>query len=510
MDPLIRRVAPVLLSALAGGALSLAFPPRGWWWISLPAIALFLLQTRRCEGVFSGGMTGLAFGLSFFGFLMPWLSELGLIAFIPPVIVLSVFPALYAVLMVRSVSLPPSRWWVRAVGGWALMEWVRVRWPLGGLEWGMSGYALSEWAPPRSAARWIGASGWTVLVVAAAAALTLLALRHTRRGPAFRVAGVVALLLGLVLVGGSLWPTQTGGTVVRVAVVQGNNPCPGEHCPNERYQIYQNHLRLTRTLQPGSVDLVIWPEGSTGSWTADPINAPEVGEAMGAEAARIGAVLLAGGDRPLNDTHWANANVVFDQTGRLVGEYHKQHPVPYGEYIPARSLFKWVENLHADLPSRDMLRGEGPVLWDLGFGRFGSVISFEGSFARYGRENAREGAGLLILATSQESYPYSVASDQFIGITRMRAAELGMPLIHTAVTGRSTLISPTGETGPRTALAEEALLIGEVQTRAADQGPTLYVRLGDWVQTLAIASLGWEILHGMYRRRYPSRRRFPR
>jgi len=103
-----------------------------------------------------------------------------------------------------------------------------------------------------------------------------------------------------------------------------------------------------------------------------------------------------------------------------------------------------------------------------------------------------------------------VASDQFIGITRMRAAELGMPLIHTAVTGRSTLISPTGETGPRTALAEEALLIGEVRTRAPGQGPTLYVRLGDWVQTLAIASLAWEILHGLYRRRYPSRRRYPR
>jgi len=321
---------------------------------------------------------------------------------------------------------------------------------------------------------------------------------------------MVTLLLGLLLIGGSLWPPHTKGEVVRVAVVQGNNPCPGEHCPNERYQIYQNHLRLTRTLQPGSVDLVIWPEGSTGSWTADPINAPEVGEAMGAEAARIGAVLLAGGDRPLNDTHWVNANVVFDQTGRIVSEYHKQHPVPYGEYIPARSVFKWVENLHADLPSRDMLRGEGPVLWDLGFGRFGSVISFEGSFARYGRENAQEGAGLLILATSQESYPYSVASDQFIGITRMRAAELGLPLIHTAVTGRSTLISPTGETGPRTALAEEALLIGEVRTRAPSQGPTLYVRLGDWVQTLAIASLAWEILHGMYRRRYPSRRRIPR
>ena len=100
-----------------------------------------------------------------------------------------------------------------------------------------------------------------------------------------------------------------------------------------------------------------------------------------------------------------------------------------------------------------------------------------------------------------------MASDQFIGITRMRAAELGMPLIHTAVTGRSTLITPTGETGPHTALAEEALLIGEVHTRAESQGPTLYVRLGDWVQILAITALVWESLHATYRRRYPSRHR---
>lgn len=502
-----QRVAPILLSAVAGGALSLAFPLRGWWWISVPAIALFLLQTRRLQTVPAAILAGFAFGISFFGFLMPWLGELGLIALIPPVVVLSVWPALYTALMAKAADLPVSRWFIRAVGGWALMEWIRVRWPLGGLEWGMSGYSLSEWAPARGAARWIGASGWTVLLAAAAAVVVLLATRHSRQAASFRLAAGVAGLLVLLLVSGALWPPQVEGAVIRVAVVQGNNPCPGKHCANERYQTYQNHLRITRTLEPGSVDLVIWPEGSTGSWTADPINAPEVGEAMGAEAARIGAVLLAGGDRPLNDTDWVNANVVFDQTGKIVSEYHKQHPVPYGEYIPARSWFRWVENLHADLPSRDMVRGDGPVLWDLGFGPFGSVISFEGSFARYGRENAREGAGLLILATSQESYPRSVASDQFIGITRMRAAELGMPLIHTAVTGRSTLITPTGETGPRTALAEEALLIGEVRARSAEQGPTLYVRLGDWLQLLAIALLLGEAVQSRFRRRYSSRHR---
>lgn len=471
--------------------------------MSVPAVAVFLLQTRRLSTLPSAALAGAVFGLSFFGLLLPWLGELGLIALLPLLALLSLWPALYGMFLSRAADLSSSQWIIRAVGGWALMEWLRVRWPLGGLEWGLSGYALSAWSPPRSAARWIGATGWTVVIAAVAAALVVLATRHHRRGRPWRLPASVGAVTVLLLVFGALWPPEVEGETVRVAVVQGNNPCPGRHCANERFQTYENHLRITRSLEEGSVDLVIWPEGSTGSWTADPVNAPEVGAAMGAEAARIGAVLLAGGDRPLNDTHWVNANVVFDQTGRIVGEYHKQHPVPYGEYIPARRWFKWVETLHEDLPSRDMLAGDGPVLWDLGFGRFGSVISFEGSFARYGRENAQAGAGLLILATSQESYPYTVASDQFIGITRMRAAELGMPLIHSAVTGRSTLIAANGDTGPRTALAEEALLVGEVQARSSEQGPTLYVRLGDWLQTLAILTLMGDLLRSVYRRRYP-------
>lgn len=483
----------------------MAFPPRNWWWLTVPAIALFLLQTRRTPTAPSAAAAGLVFGGSFFGLLLPWLGELGIIALIPLVVLLSLWTAPFSLFISRAADLSAYRWFVRAVGGWALMEWLRIRWPLGGLEWGMSGYSLSDWGPARSAARWIGASGWTVLVVAVAAALVLLANRQFHGPGAGRVAIGVAGAVTFLLVCGALWPPLVEGETIRVAVVQGNNPCPGEHCPNERYQTYENHLRLTRTLEEGLTDLVVWPEGSTGSWTADPINAPEVGEAMGAEAARIGAVLLAGGDRPLDNASWVNANVVFDQSGRIVGEYLKQHPVPYGEYIPGRSWFGWVENLHEDLPRRDMRRGDGPKVWDLGFGPFGSVISFEGSFARYGRENAQAGAVLLILATSQESYPYTQASDQFIGMTRMRAAELGMPLIHSAVTGRSTLITATGEAGPRTALAEEALLLGELQTRAAAQGPTLYVRLGDWVQLGAMATLLAELLRSMYRSRYPRR-----
>ena len=168
----------------------MAFPIRSWWWATVPAIALFLLQTRRINSLLTAAAAGLAFGGAFFGLLIPWLAELGVIAFIPPLVVLSFFPAVYAVFMARSAELSSYRWFVRAVGGWALMEWIRVRWPLGGLGWGMAGYPLSEWSPPRAAARWIGASGWTVLVAAAAAALALLGRpNRTRNAESLRLAG---------------------------------------------------------------------------------------------------------------------------------------------------------------------------------------------------------------------------------------------------------------------------------------------------------------------------------
>ena len=56
-------------------------------------------------------------------------------------------------------------------------------------------------------------------------------------------------------------------------------------------------------------------------------------------------IQLGYGDRPISDTEWINANVVFDETGAIVTEYRKRHPVPFGEYIPARPLFDWIPEL---------------------------------------------------------------------------------------------------------------------------------------------------------------------
>lgn len=468
---------PIIIAALAGLALTLAFPPVGAAWLAVPAVALFLWCARR-----RGWWVGLAFGLGFFGTLFPWLAELGLVAFLPLLLLQAAFLGVFGGLLYRARTWPDWVWWVAAVGGWGLMEFTRERYPLGGFAWGMLGYPVGAYALTRNATGWIGTSGWSIVIVMVAAGLVLVAERRSWR-PLLAAVGVILLLAAAGLA------TQPGpeGPEVLVAVVQGNEPCLGYHCPGERRQIFESHLALTTGLE--EADLVVWAEGSTG-FDADPVLDPAVGAAIGAQARRLGAWFLVGGDRPIDDATWVNANVIFSPEGEIVDEYQKRHPVPFGEYIPARSLFDWIPALAA-VP-RDMIRGEEPKVFDMGFGRVGSVISFEGSFARYTRQTVGSGAQLLVVATSQASYPRSNASDQFLAMTRMRAAELGVDVIHVAVTGRSAIFTGGGEFAGVSPLAEPATLVAPVRIRTA--GPTLYTRWGEWVQGVAVLAMFGTVL----------------
>lgn len=455
--PTLKAVKAVVL-VLTGAIVSvLAFPPFGPGLLIIPGIALFLWGLRLVDSRRQGLLLGVLYGLSFFGGLMWWLSVLDTLALIL-VPTQASFLAAYGWWLGRYHDRPPTTWWFLAVGGWGVMELIRYNFPFGGLEWGAAGYALSDLPATRFPAWVIGTSGLTVLVALIAATAALALARQWRR----RLLWVIPIVATVLVAGVPPLISHSDGPVLRVAVVQGSTPCPFEHCPpDERLLTYQQHLALTRAIPAGSADLVVWAEGSTGDVDADPVLNEDVRDAIADEARRIGAWFLVGGDRPLSDTEWVNANVVFNPDGEIVGEYNKQHPVPFGEYIPLRPLFDWIPTL--DQVSRDMIRGDGPVVFaDVRDFSVGSVISFEGGFSRYGLQHRQTGAGLLVVATNEASYDYTPASDQFIGMTRMRAVELGVPVVHAAVTGKSVIIQPNGDLGPLTGLGTQEILTGEV------------------------------------------------
>ena len=241
---------------------------------------------------------------------------------------------------------------------------------------------------------------------------------------------------------------------------------------------------MTRTIPAGSVDLVVWAEGSTGSTNADPILVADVADAIGDEAARIGAYLLVGGDRILSDSEWINANVLFDREGEIVGEYRKRQPVPFGEYVPFRSFLAPLIPELSQVPRHDQGRGPGGVRGRLRDARLGRFMG--GVFRQVPRDVARNGAQLLVVATNNASYQVSPASDQLIGMTRMRRrararrsprrGDRQVDAHHRRWRG-----------GERTPIYQQALLVGEVQMR--DAGPTLYTRVGDWLQVAAAMGL---------------------
>ena len=447
-----------LLLVVGGAVLSaLAFPRIGPGWLILPGIALFLAGLRTATNRGQGLLLGTAYGLVFNAILLWWFVELGLVAVIPLVVYQATFWAAYGWWLAKYNDRGSGTWFLLAVGGWAVMELIRYHVPALSFEWGAVGYGLSDQVWARNFAPMYGTTGITVLAVMVVASVVAL-WRKPRNW-------WVLVPLPILLLGGVVpfyEQEQALYQATPVAIVQGSTPCPFEHCPpDERLRTFEQHLALTRTIEAGSVFLVVWAEGSTGSFNADPVQNPEIGEAIAAEARRLGAWFLVGSDRPISETHWENVNVVFNPDGEIVGEYHKQHPVPFGEYIPIRPLFEWIPAL--DQVPRDMIPGDGPVVFDLGDGlKMGSVISFEGGFSRYPRQHVEEGANFIVIATNEASYGTTPGSDQFIGMTRMRAAELGLDVVHAAVTGKSAFISAGGGLPPTSGLGTsgDSLWIG--------------------------------------------------
>lgn len=473
----------VLVVTVLGAALSvLAFPPFGPGLLIVPGVTLFLAAIRLAPSRRHALSIGFLYGVVFFGGFMWWLAKLELLALIL-IPAMALFYAAYAWWLAGHNADRAGRWLALAVGGWAVMELIRYHFPVGGLEWGAVGYALSDNVVTRSPASVVGTAGLTVLVVLVAA---LLAQLITRKWGAatWAAVGVVLLLAGGLVMVEALRNVVSATEFSDVTIVQGSTPCPFEHCPpNERLRTYEQHLQLTQSLDLAS--LVVWPEGSTGSTNADPVLNDGIRDSISDEAIRLGARMVVGGDRIISDTEWINANVYFNSQGEIVGEYRKQHPVPFGEYIPLRPLFDWIPAL--DRVPRDMLRGDGPVL----MGEVGSIISFEGGFSRYALETRRAGAEVIVVNTNTASYGVSPASDVWIGMTRMRAVENGVPIVHAAVTGKSTVIQPNGDLSPVTGLGTSEVL-EDFYGRAHE---TPYMTIGNTVMYVAALAglLTWAI-----------------
>ncbi len=474
----------VLAAAIVGAGLVLAFPPFDIWPLAPLAIAGFVLLLAQSRPL-PGTLIGFAFGLGFFLPLLHWSGTfVGPMPWIALALSQAIPVALFGTLVGPLTRLPAWPLWIAAL--WVAQEALRARAPFGGFPWGLLAFSQSDGPLLRLAS--LGGAPFVTFAVALAG--SLLAYGVTAAVRKRNLPAALAAAACFVVVAGSLlvpFP-QPEGRTVRVAIIQGNVPRLGLDFNAQRQAVLRNHVTATVELadqvRAGKVrqpDLVIWPENASD---IDPLTDLAARALIDAAVQAIGVPVLVGAVLDGPGRKVSNAGIVWSpQTGP--GErYIKRHPVPFGEYIPLRSISRRFSD-KVDLVARDFAAGNRPGVFAVGPARVGDVICFEVAYANIVRDTVTGGAQVLVVQTNNATFGRSAESPQQLAMGRLRAVEHGRWVLVAATSGISAVIRPDGAIVDESAVFTRELLVESI--RLANTR-TLATRVGSLPEWLLVAT----------------------
>jgi apolipoprotein N-acyltransferase len=516
----LRRLAPFALALLAGlaQAMSIAAPWNGQpqWWLQLLSLAALAGLVQQAGGARRATLLGWLFATAWLTGTFWWLfismhvyggmaaplaaiAVLALAAFLG-----SYYAAACAAFAVLGRGGPLQRAALFA-SLWLLAELARTTW-FTGFPWGAGGYAHVE-GPLSALAAQVGVHGIGFAAALLAFALSLLAQRRTVQSWRYwaALAGAVGLLAACNM---AALPASAPATQPRltVALLQGNIP------QDEKFEGRTGVAAALdwygRQLQESTASVVVAPE------TAIPMLPRQLPEgyfeamraryAQGQQAALIGI--------PLGSMKEGYTNSVIGlKPGAEVYEYHKHHLVPFGEFVPP--LFKWFTEM-MNIPLGDFNRGAvGQPSFEWQGQRLAPNICYEDLFGEeLGAQFVAPASAptILVNVSNIAWFGNTVAIDQHLQISRMRAIEFERPMLRATNTGATVIIDHRGEVTHSLPRHTRGVLNGEVEGRSAITAYAWWVsRLGLW--PLWLVALTVVALAALHRRARvtPARRSAP-
>ncbi|MEU7042223.1 apolipoprotein N-acyltransferase [Streptomyces varsoviensis] len=488
---LVRREAPRTgLAVLGGLALTAAFPPYDLWPLSIVAVAALSLLTRG-RTARQGAWTGFAFGLPFFFFLLRWLRVVGYDAVVGLSVAEALFVALLGAGLARVSRLRGWPLWTACL--WVAQEWARDRVPFGGFPWGRLAFANTGSSFTPFAA--LGGAPLVTFAVALAGALLAYAVAAAWRlratGPRTVRAALPAVealaLAAAVTVGAYAVPVPTkADDTADIAIVQGNVQQAGMDFLGRPMMILNNHvdatLKLAKDVKAGRVkkpDLVIWPENSSD---LDPFKYPEAYDRIQEAVQAVGVPILVGAlvDHPSKKGYVYNEGIVWDPEKGPGASYTKQHPVPFGEYVPFRAELSKLITRFQRVP-RDFYPGDHTGVLQVGPARLGDVICFEVAYDEIVHDTVRAGARALVVQTNNATYGRTGQPEQQLAMSKLRAVEHGRAVVTAATSGISAVVAPDGTVERRSSEFTQEVLNARIPLR---DGTTVADRVGaapEWV-----------------------------
>jgi apolipoprotein N-acyltransferase len=291
------------------------------------------------------------------------------------------------------------------------------------------------------------------------------------------------------------------GEPLRVGLVQGNVAQEQKYDPRFRDGIIGQYLALSRDVIGKGARLVVWPEAATPFYfDAEGVLARPVREL----AAASRTPFLLGTDEyappaPGRDEQFFNSAVLVGDDGRSRGSYKKMRLVPFGEFVPFKSILFFVGPLVEAVS--DFSAGTEPVVFDTGRGRVSVAICYESVYPSVSRAFVNNGSQLLATITNDAWFGRSSAPYQHFQQGAIRAVEQGRYVVRAANTGISGAVDPYGRVLAASQLFEPAAVTVDVRLVSRR---TIYGRVGDivvWLSILVTLALVWQSRTAGVRRR---------
>lgn len=486
MNPVAAKLPPFgwrhsALALIAGAAAVAGFAPFYAWPIPIAALAALFVLWQQCGTPRRAAWLGFTFGLGLFLAGVSWVYvSLHVYGHMP-----AILAALATLLFCSYLALFP------AVAGWlalrfaprsgvtgplllmpasfVLLEWARG-WLFTGFPWLAIGYSQAPNGPLSGFAPIVGAYGVSLAVGFAAGIVAAFALAPRKSRRRIMLGAAFLAWLGA----GALLRTQEftapSGPPISVSLLQGNVPQDRKWLPEVRDETLRGYLQL---VIQSRAQVVVLPETALPAFL-DSLPAGYI-EGIRAHAEEAGkAVLIGTVERVFAGGESAYFNSVVDVTREDMPAYRKRHLVPFGEFIPPG--FRWVLTV-LKIPLTDFATGarDQPPL-AAGGAQWAVAICYEDIF---GEELITQlpRASLLLNVSNDAWFGRSLAADQHLQFSQMRALETGRWMLRSTNTGVTASIDHKG----RVVSALPQFTRGELQAMPVPRsGSTPYVVWGNW------------------------------
>lgn len=361
---------------------------------------------------------------------------------------------------------------------WVTMEYLRS-FLFTGFPWENLGYSQYRSLLLIQCADITGVYGITFLIVYINTTLYLLLRGITTKIIPYKEITFAILLLIATTLYGKVRLTEMkkltdSSTAIKVGLVQANIDQNIKWNLAFRKYAMEVHQALTLKAREENARLVIWSEASTPFYLQ---SEPDYQHLIFSIIGETSTYLLLGSPvYDQRDGRWHNFNSAFllSPHSKIVGRYDKIHLVPYGEYVPLKRFFPFIDKMVEGIG--DFHSGETITLLNLPEASCGVLICYEIIFPDLTRRFVKQGAHFLTNITNDAWFGNTSAPYQHLSMVVFRAIENRRSIARAANTGISALIDATGEIKTSSTLFTETLITGTITILHLS---TFYTTYGD-------------------------------